>query len=268
MTIRSTVYDRQKNKKCYNFFDIYSLKTKYYFMKHVTLLKHGKGRIIHQNKEGLPSIIYITSDKQAPIFLGKNSCYIFIKEASVDASLDIYKEKSYPLTSGSIIRTPVGRKFRLHGVQYGIIIERLGINEIFQINPSLEEVGRLKYIDGCTDTLVIAPTKWGMPTLSALYFPKHTKQSQHTHPSYRIGMVVSGNGICKTPNESLEMKEGDVIIVHKDGLHSFETQENEMVLISFHPDSEFGPKDDDHPMINKTLIDGISASHITQIHTN
>jgi hypothetical protein len=40
-----------------------------------------------------------------------------------------------------------------------------------------------------------------------------------------------------------------------------------MDIVAFHPDSDFGPMHDDHPMINRTIIDGISASKLKQVQT-
>ena len=59
-----------------------------------------------------------------------------------------------------------------------------------------EGEGRLKYIDGCTDSLLISPVKRGMPCLNHLHFPKHTEQTFHTHPSYRAGIVAYGSGVA------------------------------------------------------------------------
>jgi hypothetical protein len=37
-------------------------------------------------------------------------------------------------------------------------------------------------------------------------------------------------------------------------LHSFFTREAALDVVAWHPDSDFGPRDDDHPMINRTVI--------------
>ncbi|MEZ5600003.1 MAG: hypothetical protein R3F36_02845 [Candidatus Competibacteraceae bacterium] len=37
-------------------------------------------------------------------------------------------------------------------------------------------------------------------------------------------------------------------------LHSFFTEETALDVVAWHPDSDFGPRDDDHPMINRTVI--------------
>jgi hypothetical protein len=40
-----------------------------------------------------------------------------------------------------------------------------------------------------------------------------------------------------------------------------------MRVVAYHPDSDFGPQDEDHPMINRTIVDGVSASKIDAIRT-
>eukprot|EP00968_Pinguiococcus_pyrenoidosus_P010274 scaffold803_cov310-Pinguiococcus_pyrenoidosus.AAC.187 len=43
--------------------------------------------------------------------------------------------------------------------------------------------------------------------------------------------------------------------------HAFATKGDEqMCVIAFHPDSDFGPQDECHPMINRTIINGRSAA--------
>ncbi|MCG8366941.1 MAG: hypothetical protein MJA27_26860 [Pseudanabaenales cyanobacterium] len=56
-------------------------------------------------------------------------------------------------------------------------------------------------------------------------------------------------------------------IIPTDGRHSFFTDDNEMDVIAYHPDSDTGPTHDDHPMINRTIVDGVSAADIDEIRT-
>jgi hypothetical protein len=80
-------------------------------------------------------------------------------------------------------------------------------------------------------------------------------------------MVIRGEGECVTPEGIIPLFPGQVFIIHQDGLHKFRTAEQNMVVIAYHPDSDFGPQDEDHPMINRTIVDGISASKIDDIRT-
>jgi hypothetical protein len=51
-------------------------------------------------------------------------------------------------------------------------------------------------------------------------------------------------------------------------LHYFKTPaDSSMTVIAYHPDSDVGSKDDDHPMVNRTIVDGVSAAKIDEIRT-
>lgn len=151
------------------------------------------------------------------------------------------------------------------------------------IGGVVEEVGRLKYIDGCTDSLLIPPVKKGDPCLNHLHFPKDIIQTPHTHPSHRIGIVIRGEGECDTPFGKLPLVEGTIFVIkeydgkgkkegldgnlYESGTHKFNTYESSMDVIAFHPDSDFGAEDEFHPMINRTIVNGISANSIDEIKT-
>lgn len=57
------------------------------------------------------------------------------------------------------------------------------------------------------------------------------------------------------------------LIIPKGVVHAFETYEDELDVIAFHPDSDFGPTPTQHPMINRSFVDGISASFLPSIQT-
>lgn len=147
----------------------------------------------------------------------------------------------------------------------------------------IEEEGRLKYIDGCTDSLLIPPVKLGDPCLNHLHFPSGIDQTPHTHPSHRIGIVAKGHGECVTPFGNLPLTEGMIFVIkewdgssydtgtdgemHPTGTHKFKTFSESMDVIAFHPDSDFGATDVDHPMINRTIVGGVSANQLDDIRT-
>jgi hypothetical protein len=151
------------------------------------------------------------------------------------------------------------------------------------IGGVVEDKGRLKYIDGCTDSLLIPPVKKGDPCLNHLHFPKNITQTPHTHPSHRIGLVIRGRGECVTPFGTLPLEEGVIFVIkeydgkekskgldgkeYEAGTHKFDTKNSSMDVIAFHPDSDFGPEDEFHPMINKTIVNGISANKLEEIKT-
>lgn len=150
----------------------------------------------------------------------------------------------------------------------GIVIERVGYRGMNSLGGPVEDWGRLKYIDGCTDSLLVAPVKMGDPCLNALFFPENIDQTAHTHPSMRVGMVIEGEGSCVTPEAEYDLVPGKIFIIHPEGTHRFRTRAGaKLTVIAYHPDSDFGPQDEDHPMINRTIVDGVSAAKIAEIRT-
>ncbi len=115
--------------------------------------------------------------------------------------------------------------------------------------------GRLKYIDGCSSTLLVAPPVKGDPCLNYMHVPGQTEQTFHTHPSIRVGLVVSGSGHVDLDGSSVEVIAGDAWVIEADELHRFRTEDDELEVLVFHPDSDFGPTDEVHPMLNKTVIE-------------
>jgi hypothetical protein len=151
------------------------------------------------------------------------------------------------------------------------------------IGGVVEEIGRLKYIDGCTDSLLIPPVKKGDPCLNHLHFPEGITQTPHTHPTHRLGVVIRGEGECVTPFGCLPLIEGCIFLIkeydgksyakgldglmYEKGTHKFNTTSKHLDVIAFHPDSDFGAEDDFHPMINRTIVNGVSARDCVSIRT-
>jgi hypothetical protein len=139
----------------------------------------------------------------------------------------------------------------------GLIISRLGYQGLRQVGGPVEKTGRLRYIDGCTDTLLVCPPRLGEPCLNHLHIPPHTAQSQHTHPSERIGVILRGQGECRTGDGTVyPLAPGMGWRIPTGAKHSFFTGETSLDVIAWHPDSDFGPTDANHPMINRTLLPG------------
>ncbi len=136
----------------------------------------------------------------------------------------------------------------------GMVISRPGYRGLWQIGGPLEVEGRLRYIDGCTDTLLVSPPRLGEACLNHLHIPPHTNQSPHTHPSERIGVILRGTGECRTPDGAFPLRPGMGWRIPTGSLHSFYTQEESLDVVAWHPDSDFGPTDENHPMRNKTLL--------------
>ncbi|MFN7323237.1 MAG: AraC family ligand binding domain-containing protein [Sphingomonadales bacterium] len=148
-----------------------------------------------------------------------------------------------------------------------LIIVRHGYRGLFSVGGPIEDRGRLRYIDGCSDTLLICPPRLGEPCLNFLHFPKNISQTMHTHPSIRVGVVARGSGVCKTPSGDFDLRPGMLWLLPEDTPHSFFTYEETMDVIAWHPDSDTGPSDEDHPMVNRTIVDGVAANCIDAIRT-
>jgi quercetin dioxygenase-like cupin family protein len=136
----------------------------------------------------------------------------------------------------------------------GVAITRGGWQGLFQLGGPLEARGRLAYIDGCTDTLLVAPPRLGDACLNHLHIPAGTAQTRHTHPSLRAGIVVRGRGRCVTPDGEHPLEPGLAFLIPAGCPHSFFTDDEALDVIAYHPDSDFGPTDDIHPMVNRTVL--------------
>lgn len=172
---------------------------------------------------------------------------------------------AFTLVEGMVFCVPGELELGGAGNVFGITA--LGYAGLFQAVGPIEQFGRLRYIDGCTDSLLVPPQIQGEPCLNHLHFPPHTDQSRHTHPSFRAGVVLRGAGTCRTATENIALVPGAMFYIPTDLAHGFHTADHSMDVIAFHPDSDFGPQHDDHPMINRTLVDGVSASRIPSIRT-
>lgn len=134
-----------------------------------------------------------------------------------------------------------------------MVVERLGHRAV----PSLgriEERGRLVYIDGCSDSVLCAPARLGDPVLNHLHFPAGTEQSVHIHPSTRLGVVVRGRGVAFGPAWEEPLEPGTAFLLLEHERHAFRTRDDSMDVIAFHPDSDWGPTDAVHPMLNRTYV--------------
>jgi hypothetical protein len=210
--------------------------------------------------ESFPTAFYAWN--QEPLNLSTNSTHFgYVAQGKAFLRSD---SGDFTLKRGMFFCVP--NKLQISGGE-GVIITRIGYRGIFSLGGPIENEGRLRYIDGCRDTLLIPPLLKGDPCLNALYFPKNIVQTPHTHPSVRAGMVASGRGECMTLNGTFALKAGSAFVIAPEALHSFNTYEDKMVVIAYHPDSNFGATHEDHPMVNLTMVNGVSASRLEQIHT-
>ena len=162
---------------------------------------------------------------------------------------------TFPLAAGMFASVP--GSFVVNGVATqgaGLVITHPGYRGFFQLGGPIEATGRLRYIDGCTDSLLLAPPVLGDPCLNHLHIPAGATQTRHVHPSVRVGMVVGGEGICVTPDRELSLRPGLAFVIAADQLHSFCTRGGSLDVVVYHPDSDTGPTHEDHPMLNRTLL--------------
>lgn len=134
----------------------------------------------------------------------------------------------------------------------GMVVSHRNYQGVFQMGGPIEARGRLRYIDGCTDSLLLPPPVLGDPCFNHLHIPAGTAQSEHTHPSVRIGMIVRGQGLCITGEVRTVLHAGLVFILPPGLAHSFHTQASSLDVVVYHPESDMGPTDLDHPMLNRT----------------
>jgi hypothetical protein len=214
------------------------------------------------------SVRGMISDEFVEIVFG--TYFLFVAKGKV------WHNGETPIKSGMYACLTTGNLRADNGTK-ALIIQAKHYDGMRMFGGPVERIGRLKYIDGCTDSLLIPPVKLGDPCLNHLHFPPGINQTMHTHPSIRIGMVYRGEGECVTPWETISLFEGMVFIIHEQngeshkghavGSHCFRTEEKHMDVIAWHPDSDYGPTDEVHPMINRTIVDGVSASQLDEIRT-
>ena len=140
------------------------------------------------------------------------------------------------------------------GPGMGLVVSRRDFFAMFHLGGPIEPRGRLRYIDGCTDSVLVAPALQGDPCLNHLHIPARTRQRRHTHPSIRVGAIVRGSGRCVTPEREYPLYSGLAFVITGGAPHSFFTDQESLDVVVYHPDSDTGPTHEDHPMINRTDI--------------
>ena len=92
-------------------------------------------------------------------------------------------------------------------------------------------------------------------------------RQQRTHDTgVRRGTCIAIDEVGGERRVPLEA--GTSFVIPANVLHAFETSESDTLdVIAFHPDSDFGPAPTDHPMINRTVVGGVSASLLPDIQT-
>ena len=119
----------------------------------------------------------------------------------------------------------------------------------------VEETGRNGCADGCSSWPLIPPPRKGGPWVSHLHVTAGTVQARHHHPSDRIGMVVRGRGLAHhEAGPPMILYPGRAWKLFAGERHHFETRDESLDVLVFHPDSEWGPTDEAHRLLDATII--------------
>lgn len=166
--------------------------------------------------------------------------------------------KIYHLEKGQYYGLSVKQRCRVVSDSKLFLVVRLGY-----IVPNtigwVENKGRLSYIDGCSDSLLVYPARMGDSSLNLLYFPPGIDQTFHRHPSIRMGCVIDGYGYSEHGESGSEVTDelssGTAFCLAEQERHRFKTTEQSLTVIAFHPDGDWGPTDHNHTMFNRTYLD-------------
>lgn len=127
-------------------------------------------------------------------------------------------------------------------------------DQLFHLNDL--PTGNLSYMDGGTNSNALSPDRAGMPVVNYAHFPKGMSQTLHTHPSQRVGLVLSGKGRIELDgNRYFPLETGSVWYMERNTLHNFLCDQGEDVtLFVFAPDSGTGPTDEVNPLKVRTYV--------------
>jgi len=191
------------------------------------------------------------------------ACFGFVQAGRARISCPAVR---WDLSAGQWFATPEACVIAAGPHARVLVVQRLNYRGVALAGGPIEPLGRLRYIDGCSDTLLACPPLLGDPCLNHLHFPAGIDQTEHTHPSLRAGIVVRGRGECITPAGIAPLLPGLVFAIPKDGLHRFRTTTESMDVIAYHPDSDWGPTHEEHPMVNRTLVAGRKIDNSSGVH--
>lgn len=193
------------------------------------------------------------ANKQATI-ADEGTCFGFVVQGKVGVQ---DRQINWWINQGQWFSLPNGLVLNLTTDTRIVIAQCLGYQGVYAMGGAIEAQGRLRYIDGCSDTLLCAPPLLGDPCLNHLHFPPNIEQTAHTHPSTRAGIIAKGQGVCVVEDEKeISLNMGDLFYIARNTEHHFVTKHSIMDVIAYHPDSDWGPTHNEHPMINRTWVDG------------
>ncbi|MEZ4223577.1 MAG: AraC family ligand binding domain-containing protein [Polyangiaceae bacterium] len=178
-----------------------------------------------------------------------STCYVVVIDGVVHAKVSGFE---LSMSAGAYFSSPGEIELGVEG--RAAVIERYGFRGLVTAGR-WEPTGRLTYIDGCSDTLLVPPPREGDSCLNHLHFPPGITQSIHSHPSIRLGAVSAGRGTAYGPGGwEQPLRRGSVFLLDPHEAHAFKTASESLDVIAFHPDSDWGPTDSVHPMLNRTYL--------------
>ena len=165
------------------------------------------------------------------------------------------RKTAFEVTLSAGMYFAVTGPYTISGTGKTVVIDRYGYRGLDQIGGPIEENGRLTYIDDCRASILVNPARLGDPVFNLLTFPPRILQTVHIHPTVRLGAVVKGVGRCHLPGGiTKELRPGMVFMLDEGERHGFESLDQSLIVVAYHPDSDTGPTDSNHPMLNRTYV--------------
>ncbi len=228
------------------------------------------GELVRAQDDCGESVVYgfescdVHGDRSRAVIADLGACFGFCSQGAVEIS---DRSGSSSVHGGQWFTSAGGCDLELSSGSRVVISQRVGWLGLRAMGGPIEEFGRLRYIDRCSDTVLAYPPVLGDPCLNHLHFPPAILQTEHWHPSTRAGIVAAGRGECETPYGYSDLVPGIIFYIPSGGLHRFITHDSTLDVIAYHPDSDWGPTDEDHPMVNRTWIgEGQKVDNSSGVH--
>ena len=213
----------------------------------------GDGEVLDATRTMYPSRLEVVRGGQRGFERETSTVYGFVQEGTAHLAA---AGLGADLEAGGFFVVPGKGAVSTSGVV--VVMERYGFRGLLQAGVcEIGSPGRLAYIDGCSDTILGSPPRLGDPVLNHLHFPRGVVQSLHSHPSIRLGVVASGSGKAFGPESGgweQPLSTGAVFLLGAHEVHAFKTEGTSLDVVAFHPDSDWGPTDDAHPMRSRTYL--------------
>jgi len=228
------------------------------------------GVLLNDEDSNGASIIYgfenqstANQHKRQALISDQGACFGFVAQGEVNVSDE---KVSWRLNLGQWFSLSSGCQLNLQYNSRIVVSQRIAYQGVYAMGGPIESCGRLRYIDGCSDTLLCAPPLMGDPCLNLLHFPPGINQTAHTHPSTRSGIVARGRGICQSGEQKTPLEPGLLFYIARETEHQFSTEDSILDVIAYHPDSDWGPTHEKHPMVNRTWVAGHKIDNSVEKH--